>query len=396
MVELFHAAAREPGRKAATPALARQLNIRQVLDLLRRRTPLTRAEITRQSGISAPTMSKLLDILERVGLIRELRTAAAGRGRPSRSYALSGRHIQVFGAIIGVKTCRIFTAPLSLELKKQAEREFATPYSYAELQLQFRQFIDAQIHAGKVEYVGLGLCTPGLIDPLAQRVTVSPNIHYLDGTAPALDLAAGYPLRTVTIHEEHALALAEQSAGHTGDIRDFVLLDISEGMGMGIFSGGEHVAGHGGFAGEIGHICAVPDGLPCGCGRRGCFETVATDRALRQNLEAILGRRPALEEIPALLADRSDPRIAAAAEALALHLGRALALIVNLLNPGLILLNSPLLRQAPELLDRAEQQMKAYAIGPSCASCRLQFSDGSRDAGVLTRISDVLLESIVS
>lgn len=395
MKKLFHLENETPELRGATPALARQLNIRRVLDLLRRNPPLTRAEVTRQSGISAPTMSKLLDILSQVGLIREVKAApGGGRGRPSRCYTLSGRRIQVFGAVIGVKSCRIFSAPLALELRKTAERVFATPYSYQEMLLQFRSFIEEQTAAGKVEYLGLGLCTPGLINRQEQRITISPNIRYLDGTTPAPDIAAGFNLKTVTIHEEHALALAEQSAGHTAELSDFALVDISEGMGMAIFANGEHVAGKHGFAGEIGHICAVPGGRLCGCGRKGCFETVAADRVLLQAAAEHLGRPVSFAELAPLLR-QGDPVLSAAATEVVLHLGRALSMTVNFLNPGLLLLHSRMLTELPELFEQVKRQMCDHAMTPSAADCELRLTGVERDSGVLAAVSDALLASIV-
>src|SRR5207248_35116 len=93
------------------------------------------------------------------------------------------------------------------------------------------------------------------------------------------------------------LCLAERAYGAARGVEDFAMLDISQGMGVGVVNGGQLLTGHSGLAGELGHVTVRLDGRPCGCGNRGCLETEATDTALAVAVSERLGRRVAVEEI---------------------------------------------------------------------------------------------------
>ena len=77
----------------------------------------------------------------------------------------------------------------------------------------------------------------------------------------------------------NACALSEVWFGDTDGMHDLVVVNVSEGIGTGIFANGRIIRGEGGLAGEFGHVQVDPNGLACSCGSRGCWETVASNRA---------------------------------------------------------------------------------------------------------------------
>ena len=133
-----------------------------------------------------------------------------------------------------------------------------------------------------VRTLGIGVTVPGLIDHRRGLDILSPNVHVIDGRSPGRDLAERLGVECVMIQDQHALCMAERHFGKARGLDDFAILDVSSGVGMGVMSGGRLVRGHSGFAGEIGHITVTPGGHRCGCGNRGCLETVASDTALWQ------------------------------------------------------------------------------------------------------------------
>ncbi|MCP3966943.1 MAG: ROK family transcriptional regulator [Lentisphaerae bacterium] len=392
MVKIFNVDGAKGKRRGATPSLARQINIREVLDHLRRKSPLSRAELTRLTGVSAPTMQKLLTVLLDSGLIREVESEVEGRGRPSKSYTLSGRKIQVFGAVVGVTTCRIFTAPLSLELRKIAEYKFPTPDNYDDLITEFRQFMLKQA-SQNISFLGLGISIPGLVNTNEQNVIVSPNIHCLDGSFPARDMAEGLELQTLTLQEQLALCLAEQNAGNTDGCGNFVVIDLSNGMGMGIMSEGGQFTGRCGYAGEIGHVVVNPDGPLCGCGKHGCFETVVSDFVLQKKVSEKVGYDVSFTELEKMLQNGSVD-VSEDIDEMMDYLGRAISMTINILNPGLILLNGRIFEMIPKAVDIAREKAAKYAMAPGYSECEIRATKAHRDAGVLMGISNLLVDSI--
>ncbi len=376
---------------SATPALARHINIRRVLEIISTNPPLTRADITRLCGISSPTMTKLFEELERSEIIREIKVKPSGRGRPSKCYVLSDGKIQIFGALIGVRTCKIFTALPSLDLKQITEREFATPYSYKELLLQFRYFIEEQIQSG-TSFKGLAISVPGLLNTSNMMIESCPNIHYLVGKSPAADIAEGFDLQTTMLQEEHALCLAERAAGNTGSYENFVMLDISEGMGMGVFANGKFLSGECGFAGEIGHIPLGDPQNHCGCGRNGCLETSATDTALLK----LAGLPPdtSFVELKKMMAS-GQISVEHELDRVIDYLARGLTVIINIFNPALILINGRIFDLKDDFLEKLRERTARYAMRPSTKVCRVERVTASRESGVVASLFDVMLDSLI-
>ena len=87
-----------------------------------------------------------------------------------------------------------------------------------------------------------------------------------------------------------------------------MVVNVSEGLGTGIFANGRILRGESGYAGEFGHVQVDPNGLPCGCGSRGCWETVASNRAgIRYYSEITKQPSPSFEVLPKL-AEEEIPR----------------------------------------------------------------------------------------
>jgi N-acetylglucosamine repressor len=257
--------------------------------------------------------------------------------------------------------------------------------------LQFRQFIEEQLKS-KTEFPGLGISVPGLINTNSQTVEICPNIRYLDNKSPALDITAGFNLRTVTIQEEHALCLAEYVNGNTSGSKNFVTLDINEGMGMGVFSRGAYVSGECGFAGEIGHIpLGAPDNK-CGCGRNGCLETSATDMALLKMVSA--GKSLSMDELNKMVSS-GKINIDKELETVLDYLAKGMCVIINLFNPGLILINGRIFDLKTGLMEKLKAKVKNYAMAPSCKICEIKRTSASKDIGALASISNTLFDSII-
>lgn len=124
----------------------------------------------------------------------------------------------------------------------------------------------------------------------------APNANYLDGTirfapnltwardaedkpsivplAARLEEATG--LHVSITNDANAAALGERTYGVAQGIDDFIMITLGTGVGSGIISKGTLLYGHDGFAGELGHVCAVKDGRQCNCGLKGCLETYAS------------------------------------------------------------------------------------------------------------------------
>jgi glucokinase len=179
----------------------------------------------------------------------------------------------------------------------------------------------------------LGLGTPGLIDRRANRILESPNIACLRGVALAYELARRLSIdaRSIEIENDaNAAALGEHWLGAARGESDALVVTLGTGIGGGLIVSGQLHRGATGMAGEFGHVVVDPDGPPCGCGARGCVETLASASAAQRRAVA-LGLSGDLAELARRAREHIGPE-RALLEDVGRDLGRGLAAVVTLLD----------------------------------------------------------------
>jgi glucokinase len=180
---------------------------------------------------------------------------------------------------------------------------------------------------------GLGLGSPGVFDREGGRIVEAPNLRFLEGVPLREELARRLHLSADAIRLENdanAAALGEQWIGAGRGEQDLLLVTLGTGVGGGLVLAGALFAGPGGMAGEIGHVVVDPQGPLCGCGARGCLETLASATAARRRA----AERKLPEDLERLAA---SARSGAGAERdliveIGVDLGRGLSVALTLLD----------------------------------------------------------------
>lgn len=364
------------------PALLRQLNERQVLTAIQAHGPLSRADITRHTGISGPTVTRAVANLLEANFIEEEGPQQAAIGRPGRLLRLARTHVSVVGLVVGPTTCEIVAAGLDGQVEASQVRQFATPGRYDELVTTLVANLRELVEERKTTVLGLGISVPGLLNRREGRSLFSPNLHQLDGRNLGADLRDRLQLDTAVLQECHALCLAEQVYGSARGVADFAMLNISEGLGLGVMHGGRIVQGHSGLAGELGHMTVDLHGRQCGCGNRGCLETVATDAALVRAVSEKLGRPISIEDFVAGLAEggwQVDDEL----EQVTAYLAVGVAAVINIFNPHKLFIHGRFLDARAGLFERLLELVGTRALAPNRADCEIVRAQGSKRAGVI-------------
>lgn len=179
--------------------------------------------------------------------------------------------------------------------------------------------------AGDVDSVAVSV--PGLVDDEG-RALLFPNLHgEWAGVPVAGPLADAFRGEVPLLNDGHAFALAEAEVGAARGFRDVICVVCGTGVGGGLVLDGALRRGLEDRAGEIGHHTVLPDGERCGCGNRGCLETIAGARAIAR----AAGVRTFADALAA--ASAGDARAAAAFERAAVALGIAIANLVLFVAP---------------------------------------------------------------
>jgi glucokinase len=203
----------------------------------------------------------------------------------------------------------------------------------------------------------------------------------------------GVPIKVT--NDANAVAIAEMIYGDAKDLKDFVVITLGTGLGSGIVANGELIYGHDGFAGEVGHITAVPDGRQCNCGRRGCLETYVSANGIKRTVFELLAvstknsvlRNTSFEELTSKdihIAALDDDLIALEAFKITGEiLGRSLADVVAFTSPSVIFVFGGLAEAKDMILNPAKESMEKYLIG--CFKNKVQVKPsalGNKDAGI--------------
>jgi predicted NBD/HSP70 family sugar kinase len=373
-----------------------KINERHVLGVIRDHGPSSRADVVRHSGLSAPTVSKAAASLQRARLLEEVEGNGIGPviGRPAMKLRLATASAQVLGVVIDVNRSWVVATGLDGELCEKRTHRIDTVGNYKDLLDTLVKHSRALMSRKGVKTLGIGVTVPGLIDFRRGLDILSPNVHVIDGRSPGRDLAEQLGVECVMIQDQHALCMAERYFGKARGLDDFAILDVSSGVGMGVMSGGRLVRGHSGFAGEIGHITVTPGGRRCGCGNRGCLETVASDTALAKRVSRRIGREVDIDELIRLTrAGMLDPL--EDCKEVVHYLAIGLATVINIFNPSTLFIHGQLFDVDPNLFACVLDQTRQRTLAPSFADCRIIRARGSKRQGAVAGVIQHLIDSVV-
>lgn len=299
--------------------------------------PIARASIAEALQVSPATVTAITRDLIDAGLVEMAGKApASGRGRPSELLAIVPDAVSLLGAKVMEDHVTWVLADLRGEVLAGGVVSFdprpADPASrLADVLADVVADVDGLL-------LGVGLGVPGTVATDDGGLVTSPMFGWQALPLGRL-VAERLGLPVVVDNDVNTLAVAQHLYGRGRGLDDFVTVTVGRGIGLGIFLDGALRRGRRGGAGELGHTLAVPNGPVCDCGRAGCLEAVASDPALvdRARDEGLIGPD---EGADALLAasEGSAPARALYAEAGA-HLGAAVADLVNLLAPGVVIVS---------------------------------------------------------
>lgn len=343
----------------ASSEVVRDINRRVVLNLIRTRQPLSRADLARVSGLQRSTISLIVEDLIHQDWVIEGPTGRLPRGRRPTFLRLNDQR-----AIIGVdvRPGQILVALADVNGKFRSQEAFATPRdpetAVAELLVRIQRLLRS---CPEKNVEGIGISLPGRVDHASGRLVFAPNLNW-----PQFDLRTPVEAATgLAVEMENAANACVLAAAWFDylDSRNLVVVTVSEGLGTGILVNGQLARGLSGMAGEFGHVPVERDGPLCGCGSHGCWEVFASNRAaLRYYCEP----SPVSEGLSFLdllgLAEQGDGRAARALETMAHSLGRGMRMIVAGLDPERILVIGDLTRSWHRFGPVIEAEVQAQAL----------------------------------
>jgi predicted NBD/HSP70 family sugar kinase len=330
----------------ATSDTVRNINRRIILDLIRTRQPVSRADLARISGLQRSTISLITEQLLTEQWITQGAFGHLPRGRKPRFLHLNVERAGIIG--VNVRPTGTTIALADLNAKFIAHESFPTNADanvfIKDLTERLRVFI--KLHP-QIYIEGVGVSIPGRVDSISKRIVFAPNLGWRDVDLQApLARATGLPVEIE--NAANACALAEIWFDKRSDgIRDLIAVTVSEGVGTGIISNGQLVRGANGVAGEFGHVSIDQSGPLCKCGNRGCWEVFASNTAAINEYVQTAGAnskkpnnqfesdKPSFDDI-LHLSEQGDARAIKAIERMGHYLGVGFSMLISGMSPSMI------------------------------------------------------------
>ena len=374
-------------RAPADQATVRRNNLGLVLRHLRDHGPRSRARIAQETGLNKATVSSLVAELGERRLVSAGEVDRAGSvGRPGLIVHLDGRCVCGIGVELNVDYAAALVLDLRGEVLFEHRLALDIPALGAEETLDavaglVREAVTAAAAVGATP-AGLTVAVAGLVRSVDGVVTLAPNIGWrdvavLDGLRARLDV--DFPIRVE--NDANLSAIAEWAMGAEARTPDLVYLTGEVGVGGGVIVAGRLLRGAGGLSGEVGHTSLGNPDVVCGCGRRGCWETVvglaALLRAAADPGDPVRDPGRDLETRLAEVARRAeagDTRTLDALRRVGTSLGAGAAVLINVFNPRVVLLGGYFAVLGRFLMESVVAELESRVLGPGMAGARVVLS----------------------
>ncbi len=361
----------------------RNINQTLLLHLIREKQPISRAEIAKVSGLRPGTVSSIVNRLMRKGVIYEGAEGASSGGRKPTFLHINGENAYVLAIDIGVHDTVYAVSDFNGRiLQQKALMTEGKPKDFLRrLAAEIGNTIEKNYPRVKFEAVGVSV--PGLIKRDTGEVAVSPNLEWNDLPVKAI-LEESLSLPVYVENDANAAAYSELWYGPLDEIKVKTLLYILvvDGLGTGLIINGElHVGSQIGLGG-FGHMCLEPNGEVCSCGRKGCWETLASESATIARYHRLMNNKNGSMSVSITdliaLANRGDEKASAAIKATAEYLGEGIASLAHGLSPEIIVIGGDISAAWNLIAPVIKAKVKSRYLIPSIAKIEIRAASVQR------------------
>jgi predicted NBD/HSP70 family sugar kinase len=373
-----------PAAPGASQEEIRRQNLGAVLRYVHVHGPTSRAELTSRLGLNRSTIGALAADLAAAGLVTEeaeAPTVARRAGRPS--LVVRPRSGRVYTHALSIEVDRLRAARIGLGGRILDLREIRRPPGMPVLDAVaplagFVRDMEAGVNADAL-LVGGAVAVADTTRDDAGRIRIGAADDTLgDALAAELKTVPGF----VTGDMADIAGLAEHIRGVAAGVGDLVYLHGDLGVSAGIITGGRLVSGHRGHSGKVGHMVVNPDGLRCGCGSRGCWETEVGETALLRRAGRAPGDRAAVLEV-LRAAVGGEPAAGDAVRQVADWLGFGVANLVNVVNPDLVVFGGSLREVYAAGAGTVRRRLDAMALPASREHVQLRAAALGRNGALI-------------
>ncbi|HOI49002.1 MAG TPA: ROK family transcriptional regulator [Prolixibacteraceae bacterium] len=389
-----------------------RLNKIKILSLIREQGEISRAELVKRSGVSAPTVTRIVDsLINREKLVVELGAGESSGGRPPLMVIFNGSANYIIGIdwgrthIYGVLANLNAETILEIDLPTEINHDFETDLNKL---FGLIEFLIEKSGIDKQKLLGIGVAAAGFVNRHNGIIEFSPNFNWknVDIRRP---IEERFDVRVKVDNVSRLMALGELWYGIGQKIRNFIFINIGYGIGAGIIIDGKPFAGADGISGEFGHLTLLnppAETRTCLCGKANCLESFASGRGIAETarLQAMAAPKSLLSMMcsnrPERLTAELTAKAARAGDETALTiftqtaemLGISAANFAHLFNPEAVVLGGKVSNAGDFFFDKIHEVFNREQLPFTSRKVKLIPSELKESAAVKGAVSLILQE----
>lgn len=386
--------------------LLKGMNESLILNVIRHNKYVSRSEIAKITNLTPPTVTNIINKLLEDGLVKEDKLGESSGGRPPVILKINNEAFDIIVIIIGTDIMEEYLLDAELTIRESKVDNIKKEDSESIFKLLFDRIRHLK-DISKKEIAGIGIVVRGPVKSSEGISVFSPNIGWRN--VPIKDMIEKeFGIPTFVENDVRAMALGEFYNGIAKNVGNVVFLKVGHGIGSTIILDGKIYRGINDMAGEIGHTTIDVAGPKCSCGNYGCFEALASEKALVNNVvkrikegsyslvsEYVNGD---LENITTRFvykaAEEGDEVALSELNKIAIYLGIGIANIVNVFSPELVLISGGIVRGRKFIEDVVLDTIKRRSFEANYSSCSIAFSNPDYNTALMG-ISNIILDSIL-
>ena len=354
----------------------RDINQTIFLHLIREKQPISRADIAKHTGLRPGTVSAIVNRLIKTGFVYEGTEGPSSGGRPPKNLHINAESVYVLAVDIAVSDTVFAIGDFNGRVlhQKSITTEGKPKVFLNRLCSEIERLIASKYSRSR--FGAFGVSVPGLIDRESGTVEVSPNLEW--NNVPLRDiLTARFNLPVFVENDANAAAFSEFWYGPLDEakVKNLLFILVVEGLGTGLIINGQmHVGSRHGLGG-FGHMSIDPSGELCSCGRRGCWETFASERATVERYHRVTAKQGlpfvSLKDL-IVLANNNDEMALESLKITAEYLGEGISNLAHGIFPETVVIGGNMTAACPLIEPIIKKRLRSrYIVSPDQITIRM-------------------------
>lgn len=384
--------------------LLKGMNESVILNVIRKMGPISRADIAKETNLTPPTVTNIVNKLIEDNIVFEYRIGESSGGRPPVLIKLNPDFMTII--VVHVSTNNLIEYTLDAELKtKSKETHRIKGLKKEEVMDLLISVLEKTIKNNSINISGIGIVVRGPVKTKEGISVFAPNIGWRNVPLKSI-IEEKFRIPTYIINDVRAMALGEFHIGTGKDVDNMIFLKVGYGIGAAILINGKIYGGVSDSAGEIGHTTIDIAGPQCSCGNYGCFEALASEKALVSLVVKSIkeGNNSIVYEMSDGILDNVTPEMIYEAanlkdnlslnalKTVGRYLGVGIANTINTFNPELIVIGGGIVQARGFIEDVIKETVEKRTFENSYSQCCIAFAELGDDATLIGAANMVMDE----